>query len=170
MQHRQLGTFLRLIGAEWASLVTGSLSAILVFLGLGISIAGAAGVAVPQAAIIQVATWAFAAICGGWASYSVWVRERATREEAETRLAQQSAPHLQEARKRFVDDAVKNLTPSAVYALKIMVITGRPTDHINEFDALEKEGLIVREFAGPRGLKIRDELSVAIQDRLLRRE
>lgn len=61
--------------AEWASRVTGSLSAILVLTGLGISIAGAFGAKVPADSIIQLGTWLLAAICGGQAAFSVWARE-----------------------------------------------------------------------------------------------
>jgi hypothetical protein len=123
------------------------------------------------AALVIVGAWVFeasfrghrrmlAALCAADAENN--------RAEAETTLIKYPAPHLQEARKRFVDDAINNLTPSEVTALKMMVITGRPTEHINEFNALEEAGLIAREFPGPKGLKIRDELLIAIQDRLLR--
>jgi hypothetical protein len=74
--------------AEWSSRVTGSLSAILIFLGLGISVAGAFGAKIPADSIVQLATWLLAAICGGQAAYSVWGRERQARSEAEERVAE----------------------------------------------------------------------------------
>jgi len=85
MRH-QIWTFLRLVWGEWASRVTGSLSAILLLLGLVISIAGAFGVRVPADSIIQFAIWILAAICGGQAAYSVWARERVARDQAEAQL------------------------------------------------------------------------------------
>ena len=85
MQH-PVWTFLRLVWSEWASRVTGSLSAILVLLGLGISLAGAFGVQVPAASIIQLATWFLAAACGGQAAYAVWAKEREARNVAEQKL------------------------------------------------------------------------------------
>src|SRR6516225_7516984 len=85
MQH-PVWTFLRLVWSEWASRVTGSLSAILVLLGLGISLAGAFGVQVPAASIIQLATWFLAAACGGQAAYAVWAKEREARNVAELKL------------------------------------------------------------------------------------
>jgi hypothetical protein len=84
---RQIWTFLGLVWSEWSSRVTGSLSAVLVLLGLGISVAGVAGVTVPAVSIIQIATWLLAAICGGQAAYAVWARERSARANAETALA-----------------------------------------------------------------------------------
>ncbi len=72
---RQIGTFLRLVWAEWSSRVTGPLSAILVLAGLGISVASTFGVKIPSEPIIQLGTWLLAAICGGQAAYSVWARE-----------------------------------------------------------------------------------------------
>jgi hypothetical protein len=91
-------TFLCLVWSEWSSRVTGSLSAILVLLGLGISIASASGVSIPAAPIVQIATWALAAICGGQAGYDVWAKERAARNEAEAKQAELAArltPNMQ---------------------------------------------------------------------------
>lgn len=82
-----LGTFLRLVYAEWASLVTGSFSAGLVLLGLAISIAGALGKPIPNEPIVQLATWTLAVLCGGRAAFSVWVREHDTRMVVEAHLA-----------------------------------------------------------------------------------
>ncbi len=87
---RQVWTFLRLVWGEWASRVTGSLSAVVLLLGLGISVASAAGISVPAQSVLQIATWLLVAICGGQAAYAVWARERAARDEAETRLAELS--------------------------------------------------------------------------------
>jgi hypothetical protein len=67
--------FLGLVWAEWSSRVTGSLSALLVLLGLGLSIASAFGVTIPNDALIQTATWILAAACGGQAAYSIWHTE-----------------------------------------------------------------------------------------------
>lgn len=83
----QAWTFLRLIWGEWASRVTGSLSAVLLIVGLGISIASAAGVKVPAQSLLQIATWLLVAICGGQAAYAVWARERVARDRAEAELA-----------------------------------------------------------------------------------
>jgi hypothetical protein len=82
----QIWTFLRLVYAEWSSLVTGSFSAGLFLLGLGISIASAFGVTIPSEAIIQTATWTLAGICGGRAAFSVWEREHQARLRAEEKL------------------------------------------------------------------------------------
>jgi hypothetical protein len=75
-----------LVLAEWSSLVTGAFSAVLVLLGLGISVAEAFGVKIPANPIIQLATWFFAAICGGYAAFSVWRRERLAKEALNARL------------------------------------------------------------------------------------
>jgi hypothetical protein len=83
---RRVWTFLRLVWAEWSSRVTGSLSAILVLLGLGINVAGAFGAHIPADSIIQLGTWILAAICGAQAAYSVWAREREARISAEAEL------------------------------------------------------------------------------------
>jgi hypothetical protein len=85
MQHT-VWTFLRLVWSEWASRVTGSLSAVLVLLGLGISLAGTFGAQIPAASIIQLATWLLAAACGGQAAYAVWGKEREARNAAEAKL------------------------------------------------------------------------------------
>jgi hypothetical protein len=82
----QVWIFLRLVWGEWASRVTGSLSAVLLLLGLGISVASAFGVAIPAQSILQIATWLLVAICGGQAAYAVWARERAARDQAEAEL------------------------------------------------------------------------------------
>lgn len=82
----QIWNFLRLIWSEWASRVTGSLSAILVLLALGISIAGAMGHAIPAGPFVETATWVIAAVCGGQAAFAVWARERAARNEADAAL------------------------------------------------------------------------------------
>ena len=84
---KQIPIFLGLVWAEWSSRVTGSFSALLVLLGLGISIAGAFGLKIPSESIIQLATWALAAICGGQAAFSVWARERRNVTSLEDRLA-----------------------------------------------------------------------------------
>jgi hypothetical protein len=68
--------FLRLVWAEWSTRVTGSLSAVLLLLGLGISVTSAFGVTIPSEGIIQLATWLLAAICGGQSAFSVWNNER----------------------------------------------------------------------------------------------
>jgi hypothetical protein len=86
MQH-PLWTFLRLVWSEWASLVTGSLSAVLVLLGLGISLAGTFGVQIPAASLIQLATWLLVAACGGQAAYAVWSKEYKARLTAEAKLS-----------------------------------------------------------------------------------
>jgi hypothetical protein len=78
--------FLRLVWAEWSSRVTGSLSALLVLLGLGISITSAFGIKIPSEGIIQLATWLLAAICGGQAAFSVWTNERKEVVKLQTRL------------------------------------------------------------------------------------
>ena len=83
----KLGIFLRLVYAEWASLVTGAFSAILIVLGLGVSIASAFGVQIPSESTIQIATWALAAVCGGGAAYSVWAHEHDKKIELENKLA-----------------------------------------------------------------------------------
>lgn len=94
MRH-QICVFLRLVWGEWASRVTGSLSAILVLLGLGINIAGAFGVKIPANSVIQLGTWLLAAICGGQASYSAWAKERLARDHAEGVIRKITAPKLQ---------------------------------------------------------------------------
>ena len=73
---KEVRQFLRLAWGEWSSRVTGSLSALLVLLGLSISIASAFGVKIPSESIIEIATWCLAAVCGGQAAFSVWVREK----------------------------------------------------------------------------------------------
>jgi len=78
---------LRLIWGEWSSRVTGSLSAILILLGFGISIAGIVGAKVPHDSIIQLSTWILAAVCGGQAAYAAWARERTARETAERAIS-----------------------------------------------------------------------------------
>ena len=83
----QISHFLRLVWGEWSSRVTGSLSATLVLLGLGISVVSAFGIHVPSESIIQLATWLLAAVCGGVAAYSVWAREHMTKVQLETTLA-----------------------------------------------------------------------------------
>jgi hypothetical protein len=83
---RQIWIFLHLVWGERASRVTGSLSAILVLLGLGISVAGAFGAKIPADSAIQLGTWLLAAICGGQAAYSVWSREHAKTLSLEARL------------------------------------------------------------------------------------
>jgi hypothetical protein len=82
MQH-PIWTFLRLVWGEWSSRVTGSLSAVLVLLGFGISIAGITGSKIPHDSTIQLATWILAAVCGGQAAYATWARERNARQAAE---------------------------------------------------------------------------------------
>jgi hypothetical protein len=94
----QAWTFLRLIWGEWASRVTGSLSAFLVLFGLGVSTAGAFGASIPGASILQVASWIFAAMCGVLAAHSVWRKENRARETAEARLTDILSPRLQFAR------------------------------------------------------------------------
>jgi len=86
MRH-QVGTFLRLVWGEWSSLVTGSLSAVLVLIGLGISIAGAVGAKIPADSIIQFGTWVLAAVCGGQAAYSVWAREHSRAVELDEKIS-----------------------------------------------------------------------------------
>jgi hypothetical protein len=81
-----LWTFLRLVYAEWASLVTGSFSAGLIVLGFAISIASALGKPILGGPIVQLATWVLAVICGGVAAFSVWTREHDARMQAEARL------------------------------------------------------------------------------------
>jgi hypothetical protein len=81
-----MGEFLRLVWAEWSSRVTGSLSALLVLLGLGISIASARGIVIPSEGIIQLATWLLAAVCGIQAAFSVWSNERKKVEIFQKRL------------------------------------------------------------------------------------
>ncbi len=68
-------TFLRLVWGEWSSRVTGSISALLVLVGLGMSFAGAFGAKIPADSVLQLCTWLLAAICGCQAAYSVWARE-----------------------------------------------------------------------------------------------
>lgn len=77
---------MRLVWGEWASRVTGSLSAVLVLVGLGVSVSGALGYDVPQSSIIQLGTWLLAAVCGGQAAYSVWAKEHTARMAAEAKL------------------------------------------------------------------------------------
>ena len=86
---QQIRIFFRLVFEEWSSRVTGSLSAMLVLLGLGISIAGSLGAKIPADSVIQLATWMLAAICGGQAAYSVWSREHNARKAAEAKLTPQ---------------------------------------------------------------------------------
>ncbi len=83
---REIWTFLKLVSAKWASLVTGAFSALLVLLGLGISIVGAFGLKVPSDSIIQFATWVLAAVCGGYATFSVWYREHVEKEKLQEKL------------------------------------------------------------------------------------
>jgi hypothetical protein len=78
--------FLLLIWDEWSSLVTGSLSAILVLLGIGISVSGALGFHFESESWVQIASWILAAFCGGKAAYSVWVREQREKKELQERL------------------------------------------------------------------------------------
>ncbi len=75
--------YLRLIWGEWATRVTGSISALLVLLGLSLNIAESFGARIPASSIVQLATWAVAVVCGVIASYSVWARERTARLSAE---------------------------------------------------------------------------------------
>jgi len=89
---RKFGIFLRLVYAEWASLVTGAFSAILIVFGLGVSIASAIGVKLPSESVIQIATWTLAAVSGGRAAYSVWAHEHDKRIELERRLTAESSP------------------------------------------------------------------------------
>ena len=86
MRH-QVWTFLRLVGREWASLVTGSLSALLLLVGLCISLAGTFGLKIPADSAIQLGTWLLAAICGGQAAYSAWAREHAICLELQRKLS-----------------------------------------------------------------------------------
>jgi hypothetical protein len=83
---KHIRMFLGLVWAEWSSRVTGSFSALLVLLGLGLSIAGAFGATVLGESIIQVATWTLAAICVGQAAFSVWARERKTVDELKEKI------------------------------------------------------------------------------------
>jgi hypothetical protein len=76
---REIWTFLKLVAAKWASLVTGAFSALLALLGLGINIVGAFGIKIPSDSVIQLATWILAAICGGYAAFSVWHGEHMSR-------------------------------------------------------------------------------------------
>ena len=73
--HGKIWTFLSLVYAEWSSLVTGSFSACLVLVGIGISVTSAFGIHIPSESIVQIATWTLAAISGGRAAYIVWERE-----------------------------------------------------------------------------------------------
>ena len=68
--------------------MTGSLSAILILLGFGISIAGMTGTKVPYDSTIQLGTWVLAAVCGYQAAYAIWARERHAREISDTRLSE----------------------------------------------------------------------------------
>lgn len=81
-----LWNFLKLFYAEWASLVTGSFSAILFLLGLGLSMAVALGYPVPGGPIAQVATWMLAIASSGRAAYLIWAREHKLRVQAEEKL------------------------------------------------------------------------------------
>jgi hypothetical protein len=83
---RPVWTFLGLVWSEWATRITGSFSAVLVALSLGINIAGALGSTIPAGSVIQLATWILAMFCGGYATFSVWYRERYIREKLENRL------------------------------------------------------------------------------------
>jgi hypothetical protein len=83
---KEVRQFLRLVWGEWSSRVTGSLSALLVLLGLSISIASAFGAKIPSESIIQITTWFLAAVCGGQAAFSVWVRERRIVDELRERI------------------------------------------------------------------------------------
>jgi hypothetical protein len=83
---REIWKFLRLVAGKWASLVTGAFSALLVLLGLGISIVGAFGIKIPSDSIIQLATWTLAAVCCGYAAFSVWHREHVEKEKLQAKL------------------------------------------------------------------------------------
>jgi hypothetical protein len=82
----EVWTFLRLVWAEWASRVTGSSSAVLVLLGLGISLAGTLGWKIPAESVVQLGIWTLAAVCGGQAAYLVWAKEHKARETVENRI------------------------------------------------------------------------------------
>lgn len=128
LRSNQVWTFLRLIWGEWASRVTGSLSAILVLLGLSISFAGAAGEKIPADSIIQLATWVFAAICGGQAAYRVWAREHSARVVAE----EQSKPGG--LRLQFGNEAALTSDPPGqlrrLLFASVTNETGHPLDHV----------------------------------------
>jgi hypothetical protein len=70
--------FLHSAWRDVASRLTGSLSAALILLGLGMSAA--------DSGIIQFAIWLLAAICGGQAAYSIWLREHKERLWFESRI------------------------------------------------------------------------------------
>jgi len=90
----QIGTFLRLVWAEWSSRVTGSISAFLVLAGLCISIAGTFGAKIPSESILQLVTWALAALFGAQAAFSIWAREHQARIEVERKLAEKTTPNF----------------------------------------------------------------------------
>ena len=83
----QVWIFLRLVWSEWASRVTGSISAVLVLLALGMSALRIFGYSFPAVSIIEMATWVLAAVCGGQAAFFVWRREWFARNEAEVKLS-----------------------------------------------------------------------------------
>ena len=82
----RIWTFLGLVWGEWSSRVTGSISAVLVLLGLFLSIASEVGPNVPASPFLQLGTWVLAIACGGIAAYTVWAKEYARRVALENRL------------------------------------------------------------------------------------
>jgi hypothetical protein len=72
---------------------------------------------------------------------------------------------IAQERREFVDKAFLNLDPAAIAALRAMLISGRPGALPNSvWQSLSAEGLVDRDFIGPRG--IREELREAVAAKL----
>jgi len=149
--------FLRLVYAQWSSLVTGSFSAVLVVFGLGFSIATALGANVPGSAIIQIGTWILAGLSGGRAAFVVWKREYLAKETAEKELGKfidefAHSLHLDSIsfeENREIDHATKQLkNRDGQFVLKFNNTISRPVSY--HIERIEIDGREQTTF-GTRG-------------------
>jgi hypothetical protein len=152
----QTWTFLRLIWGEWASRVTGSLSAILVLIGLSISFAGAAGARIPADSIIQLATWIFAAICGGQAACSVWAREHWARVVAEEKLKPCGL--------RLQFDSEAALTSDPPGQLRRLLFASITNETANPLDRVMLQAVITAENGGEYAYPLREPFSLLVDE------
>ncbi len=93
----QVWAFIRLIWGQWATAVTGSLSAIFVLIALFLNAASAVGIHIPADPIVQSVTWMLAVACGGQAAYRVWAGEHQVRLAAEAKLGEVPCVTLSDA-------------------------------------------------------------------------
>ncbi len=154
----ELVTFARALSSDWLARMSGPLSVPAAALALWVS---------NETAKTALGITAF--VCLWATAWQLWYRERERAIQLEQQLQSVADPIAME-RKAFVERAFLGLGAVEIQWLDRMQMSGRPTGCPDEtWRALERSGLVERDFAGPKGIK--DELRVAIANALsVRRE